>query len=105
VRRKRFMQRRSDQRIPFVVMLVFSELQVSVSAPNGQPQRKLCRTQVHVIIYLKCSRDRRMGGLSHQATSILAGIKSYLMASAETELADPNTTRRTVNILAHWFKK
>jgi len=103
--RKNPARRRSDRPIPFLVELALSEERVPTASVNGRSTGQLSRTRVQVGIRLKNTRDRRTADAAVQASSILAAVKSYLMATEEcASSADRNTTRRAANVLAPWFK-
>jgi hypothetical protein len=96
-------RRRSDRGVPFLVELAFAEQQIEVSRIDGRAMRHVSRTQVRAAVRLKRARDRRRGNVIEQATAILAGIQSYLMATDETDNDDPAITRRAVNLLTRWM--
>ena len=98
-------RRRTDRPIPFVVELAFSEHRVSATSVDGRAAGQLSRTRVWTAIRVKRARDRKVPDVTQQAHSILAAIKSYLMATEDTQLPDPGTTRRAANMLSPWLNK
>jgi hypothetical protein len=98
-------RRRTDRPIPFLVELAFSEHRVAATSVDGRAAGQLSRTRVWIAIRVKRARDRKIPDVSHQAQSILAAIKSYLMAAEDSQLPDPGTTRRAANMLSPWLNK
>jgi diguanylate cyclase (GGDEF)-like protein len=98
-------RRRSDRPIPFVVELALAEQRAVSTSVDGRVTGELSRTQVKVAIRLKRARDRRNADVAEQASDILAGIKSYLMASDETASVEDGKPRRAMNVLAPWLKQ
>lgn len=96
-------RRRSDQPLAFLVELTFSERHVPTTSVDGRATGEVARTQIKVSIRLKRARDRNVADVADQASAILAGIRSYLMASNATPTADGGRSRRTVNLLAPWL--
>ena len=97
-------RRRNDRPIPFLVELVFSERLVPATGVDGRVTGEMARTFVKVTIRLKRARDRKKADVVVQASAILAGIRSYLMATAESATQVPSKTRAATNILAPWMK-
>jgi diguanylate cyclase (GGDEF)-like protein len=100
--RKKPARRRSDRPVPFLVELTFSEQRGGANGSRAESAR--CQTRVKVVIRLKRSRDQKNADVSQQAHMIMAGLKSYLMASEETDPADPSTVRPASNMLMPWLK-
>jgi diguanylate cyclase (GGDEF)-like protein len=98
-------RRKSDRPIPFLVELVFAEQRAVSTSVDGRVTGELSRTQVKVAIRLKRPRDRRNADVAEQAGAILAGIKSYLMASTEAPPSEESKPRRAINVLAPWLKR
>ena len=97
-------RRRSDRPIPFLVELTLSEKYVESTSVDGRVTGQVARTYAHVAIRLKNSRDRRKkADVAAQATAILAGIRSYLMATTEKAPEQPVRQRRTMNLLGPWL--
>jgi diguanylate cyclase (GGDEF)-like protein/PAS domain S-box-containing protein len=97
-------RRRTDRPVPFLVELSLSEKHVPSTSVDGRVTGEVTRTYATVAIRLKRARDRKKADVSAQATAILAGIRSYLMATDELTPAEPTKTRRTMNVLAPWLK-
>ncbi len=97
-------RRRSDRPIPFFVELSLTEQRIPSMSADGRLTGDIAHTRVNVVVRLKRARDRRNGDVAHQANSVLAGIKSYLMANDETRPADGATTRRSANVLLPWLR-
>jgi diguanylate cyclase (GGDEF)-like protein/PAS domain S-box-containing protein len=97
-------RRRSDRPIPFVVEMSFSEHRVLAAAVEGREPAKIARTSVNVAVRLKRTRDRRNADALQQAASIVASIKSYLMATDAVEPAKNGSTSRAANLSSLWFK-
>lgn len=97
-------RRRSDSGVPFLVELTLAEQKTTVEGTDGRAARQVSRTRLRVAIRLKRARDRRNANVAQHATSILAGLQSYLMATQDVDPDEPGTTRRAVNILGPWFK-
>ena len=102
--RRKPTRRRSDRPIPFLVELALSEQRVPSTSVDGRSTGQLSRTHVQVGIRLKNLRDRRIADAALQASSILAAIKSYLMATEESGFCDRGASHRAANVLASWFK-
>jgi diguanylate cyclase (GGDEF)-like protein/PAS domain S-box-containing protein len=96
-------RRRSDRGVPFLVELTLAEQRIPIVGPEGRGNY-VSRTRVRVSIRLKRARDRRSANVAEQASSILWGLQSYLMANEEVDPVDPATTRRAVNVLGPWLK-
>jgi len=86
------------------VELTLSENHVPSTSVDGRVTGEVDRTHAKVSIRLKRARDRKKADVVAQASAILAGIRSYLMASAESSATEPTKTRRTINVLAPWLK-
>ncbi len=97
---KRPARRRSDRPVPFLVELTLSEPRAG--SASGEPRKS--QTRVRVTIRLKRARDQKCTNVSQQAGAILIGLKGYLMATEETEPADPDTVRPATNMLLPWLK-
>jgi diguanylate cyclase (GGDEF)-like protein len=97
-------RRRSDRPVPFLVELTLSEQRVPSTSVDGRITGEVARTQATVAIRLKRARDRKQADVATQATAILAGIRSYLMATEETAPPEQVKTRRAMNVLAPWLK-
>jgi diguanylate cyclase (GGDEF)-like protein len=97
-------RRRSDRPIPFFVELSLTEQRIPSMSADGRLTGEIAHTRVNVAVRLKRARDRRNPDVAQQANTILAGIKSYLMANDETRLAAASTTRRTANMLLPWLR-
>jgi diguanylate cyclase (GGDEF)-like protein len=93
-------RRRTDRPIPFLVELAFSEHRVPATNVEGRATGQISRTRVWIAIRVKRARDRKTPDASHQAHTILAAIKSYLMAAEDTPLTDGSTMRRAANVLS-----
>src|SRR5207249_390251 len=87
-------RRRSDRPVPFLVELAFVEQRIPTTSVDGRAAGQLSRTRVFIAIRVKRARDRRIPDASAQAHSVLAAIKSYLMAIEDNEVPHPGTTRR-----------
>ncbi len=98
-------RRRNDRPVPFLVQLAFSEQRVAATSADGRAVGQLSRTRVWTALRVKRPRDRKNQDVCLQAQAILAAIKSYLMASEDTELPDSGTTRRAANVLSPWLNK
>ena len=97
-------RRRSDRPIPFLVEMSLQEKHVPSTSVDGRVTGEVARTYATVAIRLKRARDRKRGDVAAQASAILAGIRSYLMATTETPSAEPTKTRRSISLLAPWLK-
>ena len=97
-------RRRSDRPVPFLVALGLAEQRLAVTSPEGRAAGHLARTRVRVTLRLKRPRDLKNLGVAEQANSILASVKSYLMASDETEPVAPKDLRRAANLLSLWHR-
>jgi hypothetical protein len=97
-------RRRSDRPVPFLVELALSEERVPSTSVDGRVTGEVAHTRIKVAIRLKRARDRKKADVASQATAILAGIKSYLMAADESPPAEPVKTRRAMNVLAPWLR-
>jgi diguanylate cyclase (GGDEF)-like protein/PAS domain S-box-containing protein len=96
-------RRRSDRPIPFLVELTLSEKYVNSTSVDGRVTGQVARTYANVAIRLKRSRDRKNADVGAQASAILAGIRSYLMATTEKAAEQPVRQRRTMNLLGPWL--
>ena len=96
-------RRCSDRGVPFLVELTLAEQRIPVAGQEGRGSY-VSRTRVCVSIRLKRARDRRSANVAEQASSVLSGLTSYLMASEEADPVDPAVTRRAVNVLGPWLK-
>jgi diguanylate cyclase (GGDEF)-like protein len=96
-------RRRSDRPVSFLVELTLSEKYVPSTSVDGRVTGQVARTYANVSVRLKRARDRRNPNVSGQASAILAGIRSYLMATDETPEAVPLKSRRTMNLLGPWL--
>ncbi|MGD9724087.1 MAG: diguanylate cyclase [Pirellulales bacterium] len=97
-------RRRSDRPIPFLVELSLCEKHAPSTSVDGRVTGEVTRTYATVAIRLKRARDRKRADVTAHANAILAGIRSYLMATTETPSVEPTKTRRTINLLAPWLK-
>ncbi|MBI3840271.1 MAG: diguanylate cyclase [Planctomycetia bacterium] len=98
-------RRRTDRCVPFLVELAFLEHRVPATTVDGRAVGQLSRTRVWTAIRVKRARDRKVRNVTLQANSIVAAIKSYLMASEDTQFPDSGTTRRAANMLSPLLKK
>jgi hypothetical protein len=98
-------RRRSDRPIPFLVELQLGEQRVPATSVEGRAAGQLSRTRVRLAVRLKRARDRRNADIVPQAHSVVAAIKSYLMASEETAADASAKTRPASNVLVLWLKK
>ncbi len=96
-------RRRSDRPVPFLVEMSLAEKYVPSTSVDGRITGQVARTYVKVSVRLKRARDRKNANVSAQANAILAGIRSYLMATTETPTTQPVKTRRTINLLGPWL--
>jgi len=96
-------RRRSDRGVPFLVELTLAEQRIPLAGVEGRDSY-VSRTRIRVSIRLKRARDRRSANVAEQASSIMAGLQSYLMANEEADPVDPAATRRAVNVLGPWLK-
>ena len=72
-------RRRSDRSTPLVVELRFTEDREARSERH-ESDKGVIRTVVHVVIRPKRVRDRRRRGMRDRAGTLLASLKSYLIA-------------------------
>jgi len=102
--RGNFLRRRTDRPVPLMVELRFVEDRHEGSNSEGRPSGRVSATKVFVTIRPKKERDRRRADAQERARHVMAGIKSYLMASEEDIIPD-NTLRRATSALVPWLRK
>ena len=98
------MRRRFDRPIPLVVSLTVAESRLPSVGEGRQPAMNLSQTRFDVAVRLKRARDRNNPHIAEQAGRVVAGIRSYLMATNSTEPKTPANMRRAVNLLSLWQK-
>ena len=95
-------RRRSDRPVDFAIDLRFEEERVQRSE---EPEDRITRTRIHVLISPRKSRDRRVADLEEQAGQVLASFRAYLMAALAGEEPTGGILRRVKRILAPWMTK
>ncbi|HEX3727085.1 MAG TPA: diguanylate cyclase [Pirellulales bacterium] len=101
VQQKRPARRRSDRAIPFLVELTLSEQRREANGGRGASRHN--HTRVGVVVRLKRARDQKNANVAEQAVTIMIALKSYLMATEETQPAEPGSSHRAINLLP-WLK-
>jgi diguanylate cyclase (GGDEF)-like protein len=94
-------RRRSDRPVSFQVELRLNE--EAAEASNGKAGGRVLRTRIYVKVRPKRSRDRRDADISDRARSILASIRSYLMAVEDSAPVEEGLRRRAADVLAPWL--
>ncbi len=106
-RRTGLLKRGADRAVPFLIELRLAEEIAGQSVRKAQATSRLCRTKVYVAIRPKRDRDRRRENATEGARQVAASIKSYLMATEEAAVSQPDngSQRRATNLLIPWLRK
>jgi diguanylate cyclase (GGDEF)-like protein/PAS domain S-box-containing protein len=72
-------RRKADRVAPLVVELRITQSQSSSASKSGA--KLLPQTQIHAVVRPRKNRDRRSAHAMEQARHVVAGLRSYLMAS------------------------
>lgn len=81
-------RRQTDRPLPLIVDLNFEEEPESPSA-EGKENRIRSQTRIHLSVRTKRQRDRRRASVVEQAKQVVAGLRSYLMATEVTAEVTP----------------
>ncbi len=99
-----FMRRQSDRRVPFFIDL---EFQTQTAREVCEDASRAINTRIHVSVILQRARDRRRDDATERVRQLLNSLRSYLMASEETEVEeeDHGERRKRGIIGIPWLRK
>ncbi len=98
-RKRRF----GDRPVVFTVDLGLSEEQLS-NLRGDNAGRGATRTRIHVTITPQKNRDRRRADIAERAREVLVSLRSYLMASEDTESRGEGLISRAQRAINPWKK-
>ena len=96
-------RRSNDRPVGFTVELSFGEEQVQPANERTSENQRVVRTKVCVVIRPQRQRDRRRADAASHAQHVLAGLRSYLMASEVSEESGVNVLNRATAVVSSWL--